>query len=260
LVYLIIGRIGLFSIMITYDPSLKIFTSSLISDESYFSGFGTKELGDGMKIENIVKFLSDNEINYDKLVILGQIHSTNIEYATNFSSDKINKIEDTDGVITDTKKIVLAVRTADCLPIVYVDKNAGIIGISHQGWRGSLKKMTVKMVEKMVYIGAKKEAIKVAIGPGIGLCCYDVDDDRYYDFIQELDGYSEKIFHNFKGRKHLNLTLLNYLLLLSCGIKKENIDFFPFCTSCDSKRFFSFRKSRKKDFEETFSLVMKKSS
>ena len=244
--------------MITYDSDLKIFYSTKINDGKFFAGFGTKDLGDGRNLRNIFEFLYQNEIDYKKLVVLDQIHSVNVEFFNSFKNNKLEKIEETDGVITNKKGIVLSVRTADCLPITFVDKSSGLIGISHQGWRGSLKKMVIRMINKIIEKGGKKENILAAIGPGIGACCYNINEDRYYQFLEEFNGYSDKIFQIRRGERYLNLMWFNYLLLIEAGIKKENIDFFPFCTSCDKKRFFSFRRDKKKDYGEMFSFVLRR--
>lgn len=244
--------------MITYNPDLKIFYSNLINDARYFSGFGTRELGDARTIETILKYFRQQAVSFKKLVVLEQIHSTNIEVLQDSKNHKeVEKLEDKDGVVTSQSGLVLIVRNADCVPIVYVDKIGGVIGISHQGWRGSLKKMTIKMVNTFLKLGSKARNLICSIGPAIGACCYDVEDDRYYSFLEEFDGYSDKIFFKKKGRWHLNLALLNFLQLVEAGVKKENIDFFPFCTKCDSQRFFSRRRSRDKYFEEMFNFVMK---
>lgn len=242
--------------MIIYNPDLKIFYSNKINDSSYFSAFGTRELGDGRNTENISSFLDENEIRYTTIVVPDQIHSSNIAFIEE-QEPGIEKIEDTDGVLTNKKDTVLTVIAADCLPIVFVDKEKGIVGISHHGWRGSLKRLAQKMIERIVKAGGSKEDIIVAIGPGIGACCYDIDDDRYQQFFEEFDGYSDKIFSQQHGRRHVDLSLLNYLLLVDVGVKKENIDFFPFCTSCDKKRFFSARRMKKPNFDRQFSLIVR---
>lgn len=244
--------------MIKFDNDLKIFYSTKINDSFIFSGFGTRALGDGRKTGEIIDFFQKNKINFQKLVVLGQIHSVNIFFYNNLKDErKIIKIDDYDGIITNQRGVVLTVRTADCLPIIFADKKKGLIGISHQGWRGSLKKMVLRMIDNFLEQGAKKQNIIVAIGPGINQCCYNIDDDRCFQFFEEFDGYSQKVFSIKKGRKYLNLALLNFLLLLDKGIKKENIDFFPFCTACDRKNFFSYRRERKKGLSgEMFSFII----
>lgn len=245
--------------MITFDLGLSIFYSTHINNDRFFSGFSTKISGDARDIHAIMRFLDFNKIMYKRLIVLGQIHSVNIHFYDKKNGMMIQKVEDVDGIITDQKNVALAVRNADCLPIIFVDLHRGLIGISHQGWRGSLKKMAVKMIDAFTAHGSKKEHIYLALGPAIGACCYDITDDQYYQFMEEFNEYEERIFHFEGGKRHLNLSLLNYLQLCDADIAKSHIDFFPFCTKCDSKHFYSFRRGRdkKESFGNMFSFVMK---
>lgn len=245
--------------MILFDKDKKIYYSTLVNDEKFFSGFGTKLIGDGKKIQIIFDFLNKNNINYKKVVIPEQIHSANVSLVDNKNENLIIRISDTDGIITFHDNLFLTVVTADCLPILFVEKKLGILGISHQGWRGSIKKLVIKMIEKIIFLGGKKENIVVSIGPGIGQCCYIISEDRYYQFLEEFNGYSKEIFIKKKGNIHLDLSKLNYLMLIEAGIKKENIDFFPFCTYCQKELFFSFRryKEKKDQFGEMLSFIIK---
>lgn len=246
--------------MIVYDPNQKIFTSTVINDDYYMAVFGTKFLGDARHAESIFQALKELNISYKTVVIPEQIHSVNVSVLESKVVNEVENIVDTDGVVTKEDNIVLTVRTGDCVPIIYCDKKTGVIGISHQGWRGSLKKMVKHMTNEMEKVGSKKEDIFVAIGPSIGACCYDLSDERYFTFMGELDWYSEKIFSSYNGKRHLNMPFLNYLLLLEAGIKKEHIDFFPFCTKCDTERFFSFRRDEKKNYGEMVSFILKRPS
>jgi len=243
--------------MIIYDSNLKIFYSALINDERFFGGFGTRYLGDGRRIDNIFNFFNNNDISFKTIVVPEQIHSTNVSVFNSNLMDNLERISETDGVITKDSKSVLTVITADCCPIMFVEKKQGIVGISHQGWRGSVKRLGQKMIKKIIELGGKKENLFVAIGPSIGECCYDIDDERYYQFIEEFDGYSKKIFHRHQGKLHLNLSLLNYLQAKEVGIPEKNIDHFPFCTRCDKKRFFSFRRDKKEDYGEMLSFIVR---
>lgn len=243
--------------MILYDPDLKIFYSTLINNNKYFGGFGTRYLGDGRRIDNIINFFNSNNIFYKTIAVPEQIHSTNVTVFNSNFVDNVEKISETDGIISKDLNSVLTVITADCCPIMFVEKEIGIIGISHLGWRGSVKRLGQKMIKNIIELGGKKEEIMVAIGPTIGQCCYDVEDERYYQFIEEFDGYADKIFHRHQGKLHLNLALLNYLQIKELGIPEKNIDHFPFCTRCDKKRFFSFRRDKKEDYGEMMSFIVK---
>lgn len=242
--------------MITYDSELKIFYSTKINDSRFSCGFSTKLIGDARNTSAILDFSAKNYSSVKSVVILDQIHSANIAIFTPPNPHNIEKIEETDGVITNLKNIFLSVQTADCVPMVVVDKASGIIGISHQGWRGSLKRLPQKMVKEMVRFGAKKEAVVVALGPSIGQCCYHIDEDRYHDFLDEFEQYADEIFQYRGGKYFLNLSRLDFLLLLEGGVNRSNIDFFPFCTSCDKQRFYSNRRDRIKEYGEMVSFVI----
>ncbi len=244
--------------MLIHEPSLKIFYSTKINDNQFFSGFGTKEAGNAASISNIINYFIDINESNDKLVVLDQVHSVNIGVVDQEKVKRIEKVEETDGVVSKEAGVILTVRTADCLPIIYCDKKNQVIGISHNGWRGSIKRMVQRMVDKMISLGAESREILVAIGPGIGGCCYDINDDRYYQFREEFEDYSDRILQNKRGKRLVNLTLLNYLLLLEKGIDKKNIDFFPFCTKCDRARFFSFRRDTKKEYGEMLSFIIRR--
>lgn|SRR3989344_107628 len=243
--------------MIIYNPDQKLFTSTLINDTTYSSGFGTKMLGNARNSENVIRFFRDNFPEVTHVIILEQIHSTNISVIDDKNKNS-NIIEDTDGLLTCLPYTALIVRNADCVPLIFVDKTNGFIGISHQGWRGSLKKMAGKMVKNFMDTGSKIENIKVAIGPSIGDCCYEVDDDHYYTFREEFDQFTNLIFHLKKGRWHLNLGYLNYLQLIESGLNTSQIDFFPFCTKCDEERFSSKRRAKNSYFETMFNFIYKR--
>lgn len=246
--------------MIRFDKKQKIYYSTLINDNNYFSGFSTKRLGTALKESNIFRFLDRAGAQYKKIITLRQIHSANVEFISKPEESHvlIQKIEDTDGVLTDKKETVLTVKTADCVPILFIDKQKGIVGASHVGWRGTIKKLPLKMIQQMLDRGSQLSNIYVAIGPSIGNCCYEVKEDVLHHLVEELENYLDKVITRRFGRVYLNLILLNFLLLREAGIKKENIDFFPFCTCCNEKAFFSYRREGKGLKGEMFSFIIRK--
>ena len=153
--------------MIKYDSDLKIFYSTLINDDKFFGGFGTRYLGDGRRTDNIINFFNNNDITYKTIVIPEQIHSTNVAVFNSNLIDNVERIPETDGVVTTDEKSILTVITADCCPMMFVEKKRGIVGVAHLGWRGSVKRMAQKMIKKIVEFGGKTKNIVVAIGPTI---------------------------------------------------------------------------------------------
>lgn len=229
-------------------PDQNTISSSLFSLST--SGFTTSEAGDMRKIQTIKDFFQTSDITPPKIVILEQIHSINVAVPDPLHLGDVEILEEADGMVTKEKGALLAVRVADCVPILFFDPVAGVIGASHNGWRGTVKNMMKTMITKMETLGSHAVNIRIALGPAIGECCYTVDMDRYVLFMEEMERFEKLIFRPHGGGYHLNLTRLNYELALENGIQKSHIEVFPFCTSCDSKRFFSYRRQYKKHPEQ----------
>ncbi|OGK62327.1 hypothetical protein A2446_00350 [Candidatus Roizmanbacteria bacterium RIFOXYC2_FULL_38_9] len=245
--------------MIYFSPINKTYMSSKLDDISLSMGFTTKVIGDGRVIDNVLSYLRINQVIFKSLIVAEQIHSANVASFDSPMHREVELLPETDGIVTTEKGIAIAVRTADCIPIIYCDLKAGVIAASHNGWRGSLKNISSRVIDIMVERGASKENIVVAIGPGIGACCYDVQDERYYSFLEEFDN-DFGAFSIRGGKRHLNLLKLNYEILKRIGIKTDNIDFFPFCTMCNKDLFFSYRRDYKKHpdrFGEMFSFIVR---
>ncbi len=243
--------------MITYNEGLQVFESTLLNEHQIIAGFGTRMSGDGRKVSDLISYFNTKNITYDSLVVPNQIHSVNIEYVPS-GSEHLAPIETTDGVITDAFGTMLTVVTADCVPVIYFDRKTDIVAISHQGWRGSLKKMSQQIVKAMVKHGASPSTTIAVIGPSIGACCYEIYGDRQFEFLSEFEEIKDRLVQTRLGKTTINLPYLNYWQLLQSGIKKEHIDFFPFCTRCDVARFFSYQRDDKNKYGEMFSFIMKK--
>lgn len=244
--------------MMEYQKEQSIISSSQLLPA--YAGFTTCEAGDCRKLQVVQDFLKEREIEYRKLVILEQIHSVNVRQTDAHHLGLVEQIEESDGVVCTEKNVILTVRTADCVPVLYYDPQAHVIGASHQGWRGSAKNMIKHMVDAMVERGAHRADIRMAIGPAIGMCCYTVDTDRYVLFMEEMERHEKHIFKPHGEGFHLNLLRLNYELAIENGIGANHIDYFPFCTSCDASRFFSYRRHKKtgEAFGEMMGYIMMK--
>ncbi len=213
------------------------------------SGFGTKQLGDG-RDATVLRHYFKNKIPTFSVVTPKQSHSANIvEYKYNNDLFPNN----CDGVVTKVKNVMLTVLTADCLPIIYHDPVTSLIGISHQGWIGTLNRLSSFMIEKMKELGSSVQNIQCICGPAINDCCYDVPLDRVRKLKKVFN--RETIFRKDNGKYYLNLYTANYLTLTKKGVLSKNINYFPFCTSCDEGKFYSYRRD-KKIIGEMLSFVM----
>ena len=191
----------------------------------------------------------------DNVVSLPQIHSDRIFTATKEMRGQgyfiREGIESGDGYVTAEKGVTLGIKTADCTPILFEAEKEGkiiAIGAVHAGWRGTVADVAGKCVERLVSeFGADRKSIRDSIGPCIHKCCYEVSYDLYCEVAKEL---SEDIAKRFvlpsektEGKFYCDLVGINRELLISHGIRVENIDVIDECTCCNPDKYFSHRYS-----------------
>ena len=142
-----------------------------------------------------------------------------------------------DGLVTNIPGLWVAVRTADCLPILLADPVERVVAAVHAGWRGTVAEIAKKAVERMVRdYGSKPGNLIAAIGPGIGRCCFKVGPEVTQHFLPaEIDFGS--------GNPMVDLKLANRRQLLKVGLNPDGIDISPECTMCTAG-FHSFRRDQ----------------
>lgn len=232
-----------------YEDLLHCFTTRKggISEGPYES----MNLGQGTDddIENVKKnyrILVENlGIELNDIVKPYQSHTNEIRYVDEghkgWLFKKSKDLKDVDGLITDKRKLALITIHADCTPLFFYDPVKKIIGMAHAGWRGTVDNIAVKMVEKLSQkMGSKPEDIKVVIGPSLGQCCFEVDKD-VADIFLDKDKKFEQFMIKRGIKYHFDLWEINKYLLMSKGIKNENIEISGLCTKCRNDLFFSHR-------------------
>lgn len=133
--------------------------------------------------KNVEKFCEILNIDPARTVFPRQTHSANIRFVDNIN---VCKLDNADGLITDKRNIFLGIVTADCLPICFFDRKLGLVGIAHAGYKGILKGIVLKMIDRFKKFGSNLSDIKIAIGPSIGRGCYDVLPDRIKQFKKHI--------------------------------------------------------------------------
>ncbi|MGM0902078.1 MAG: peptidoglycan editing factor PgeF [Bacillota bacterium] len=148
----------------------------------------------------------------------------------------------TDGFFTDDRGVMLTLCFADCVPIFFIDKEKGFIGVAHAGWKGSVGGIAKEMVSVFVQNGSHLSAISVIIGPSICKKCYIVD-ERVIKLVEKgLEGVEKKPYNQINTVQYsLDLKELNKQILLKAGVQQANISVTSYCTSCDSDYFYSHR-------------------
>ncbi len=171
-----------------------------------------------------------------------QIHSDNVLLV---KPDNDSLVSGADALIyrkqTDNP-VCLVVRVADCVGLVLADYEKEIIAIVHSGWKGCELNIADKTVKEMIKLGARAASIRAVIGPSINSCCYSISTERAQIFKNLYPEYSSQIIENWEGEERLNLPLCVRCQLTDAGIKLYNISSKPFCTSCQSDTFFSYRR------------------
>ena len=128
--------------------------------------------------------------------------------------------------------MLLSVRTADCYPILLTDTRNRAAAAIHAGWRGTADGIVTRTIAKMrAQFGTSPADIVAAIGPGIGICCYEVGAE-----VAQLFGS--------EGAGHIDLAQANRRQLTEAGVEESHIDILGGCTFCDAARFYSFRREK----------------
>jgi YfiH family protein len=175
------------------------------------------------------------------LILMGQVHGDCIRVVEG-SGAPAEGLPECDGLMTDRPGIALGIRTADCVPLFFVDRLGRAIGAAHAGWRGTAGGIAGKMVESLANrFSMRREDLLALIGPSIGPCCYEVD-APVFDRFSALPGAGEFLRACQKeGRWMADLALANRLQILQAGLPAENIFSSGLCTACRQDLFFSHR-------------------
>ena len=202
-------------------------------------GFGTRLAGSTATIARHMK-LSDGQV-----VTVRQVHGKAVRI--------VEEANDTphrngfDAMITDHPGLLLAVATADCVPILIVDTKKKVVAAVHAGWRGSLKRIVIGVVQKMESrFGSVLEDLLAGLGPSAGVCCYEVGPSVLNLLMAEFPGY--EIFHRETDQRRvfLDLRALNHHQLVEAGVPPDRINVVDECTICSPDRFSSYRREGQK--------------
>jgi hypothetical protein len=227
----------------------------------------TKHDSNSAVVQNRRRFLKKLGLGTSpwSLVTLRQIHS-----------DLIHKVDGPpdhtltgDGMITNAPELLLAIQTADCLPVLLVDPRKRAVGAFHAGWRGTVQRIVEKGVGEMQrWFGSRPRDLLAAIGPGVHGCCYEVGEEVRTRFESQF-AYAAHLFSELKDsdpvrqkypllfltarapghsdlpiKLFLDLVEANRRQLLDAGVAEKNITASPLCTSCRSDLLFSYRRER----------------
>ena len=192
-------------------------------------------------------------VDYKKIIKTNQEHTDNIAIANkkindNFPDINLDEYSKTDGIITQKPELVLSTTNADCILLLFFEPVTKTIANTHSGWKGTLQRISVKTVEKMINeFNCKPENIICCICPSIRKCHFEVDKDVKELFENEFEDLNisentdimEK--QNDKEKWNIDTVLINRIILKRAGLKEENIIDSGLCSVCNKDLIHSFR-------------------
>lgn len=201
-------------------------------------------------LENYRRMAVALGVDRERMVLTWQTHTTNVRRVTEEDEGKgivrDRDYRDVDGLITDIPGITLVTFFADCVPLYFLDPVHKAIGLSHSGWRGTVKRMGQVTVDAMKEaFGTRPEDIIACIGPSICGDCYEVGEEVADEFA---DAFHEK-YHDVillkkqNGKYQLDLWKANEIVLKEAGIKGDNLAVTNICTYCNPQLLFSHRRT-----------------
>lgn len=196
--------------------------------------------------ENYHRFCAAAGFDFASLIASSQDHHTFVRVCT--PADKgvgiyrDKDIESVDGLVTCVPGLTLCTYYADCTPLFFVDPATPAIGLAHAGWRGTVGRIAEKVVDTMrESCGTDPADLVCAIGPNIGVCCYEVDApcaEHFYALCIDSDRF---VFPKEGGKFMIDMLECNRQLLVRCGVKPGNIVVSDICTKCSSDLLWSHR-------------------
>jgi len=170
-----------------------------------------------------------------------QIHSNNFVHLTNIN--KFEKDYEADSIVTDVKGYGVGIYTADCVPLIFMDRMKNIYGVIHAGWKGTLAGITSRVFKYLINeLNCDNNHIDVAIGPCIEGSCYEIGEEIARQFQMTFENTEFYLTGNGENKFKLDLRMANIDQLKNEGI--SNIETIDICTKCDLN-FPSYRRDGK---------------
>ena len=195
--------------------------------------------------ENYRRFCAVLGMDDHRAVLSKQIHEDVVRHVTEADAGKglycDRDYSSVDGMVTNVPHLPLVVFSADCNVILFYDPVRRAIGACHAGWRGTALGIAKKTAQEMVRLfGCNPANIRAAIGPAIGQCCFETDEDVPIA-LREALGAEVEPYITWNGTKyHIDLKAVNALWLRKAGVEK--IDICDHCTACRPDLYWSHRK------------------
>jgi len=250
-----------------------LFRSDLLAAADIVHGFSTREggvsrlshtasmntaEGHGDPAETVrenigilARAVSGGGMDAGAVIAAPQIHSASLRYVTaaDAGTGVLREAGPAgDGFYTDQPGVMLSVRVADCVPILFTARRADgtpLIAAVHAGWRGTVAGIAAAAVRHLTEMGAVLPTVRAAVGPCIRDCCFEVQAD-FTAAVTDAKGaeFASRHIRRRDGRQYADLIGMNRELLRDAGLTDAQIDVSPHCTACNPALFHSHRASK----------------
>tara|TARA_B100000378_G_scaffold101167_1_gene80554 strand:- start:31868 stop:32629 length:762 start_codon:yes stop_codon:yes gene_type:complete len=211
-----------------------------VSGGAYASlNVGTGSEDDPALVEQNRRIAADAVLPGAALATVYQVHSALCERV--IAPRPLAERPHADAMVTDRPGVLLGILTADCAPVLLADRQAGVVGAAHAGWKGAIGGVTDAAIAAMEALGANRSGIAAAIGPCIAQVSYEVDKGFLVRFCQD-DPANERFFK--PGRPgHQQFDLAGYVAARLAGAGIGTVAITGHDTLAEEERFFSYRRA-----------------
>ncbi len=234
---------------------IRIYRSSLLPDDGFLHGFPERaggvstglraslnlgfRWGDDRALVDENRRLLAVHVGYDpaELQVTKHVHGTRVWRV----GEPLPEPPEFDGLVCDRAGAVLGAFAADCIPMLFADPEARVIGACHAGWRGTVAGVARNVIARMRELGASPANIRVALGPSIGPCCFEVGPE-VVDAFRAAFGELAGLVVAGPRKPHIDLRVATRAVLEGAGVAATHVDDHPPCTKCEPDRFFSYRR------------------
>jgi YfiH family protein len=152
-----------------------------------------------------------------------------------------------DALVSNTPHVLLAVKTADCVPILIGATSSRAFAAVHAGWRGTSASIVKQAIAKLqTEFGARPQDLRAAVGPAANGCCYEVGADVISVFKERFPDSNKLFTPTSDGHARIDLHQANREQLIEAGLSPDRIHTVPLCTMDRNELFFSYRREKQK--------------